>query len=250
MSDAKAEEAKAFSAYRATGDEATRNRLVEAYRGLAIALARRFERRGEPLDDLVQVAMLGLLKAVERYDPGHGTAFTTFATPTVLGELKRHFRDKTWSVRVPRGVKDLHVRVAPAVAELHQSLGRSPTIAELSDHLGCAEDDLLEAMEAGAAYRPGSLDASGANDDDGTSLSERISGEGDGDRTDARVTVRALMAQLPERERTIVYLRYFEDLTQSEIAERIGVSQVHVSRLLRQALGRLGRDAQGSASAP
>lgn len=243
MSDARAREAEAFAAYRATGDEAARNRLVEGYRGLAVALARRFENRGEPLDDLVQVALIGLLKSVERYDPAHGTAFSTFATPTVLGELKRHFRDKTWSVRVPRGLKDLHVRVAPAVAELHQSLGRSPTIAELSGHLGCSEDDLLEAMEAGAAYRPGSLDAGGPNDDDGPSLGERIS-VGDGhEHTDARVTVRALMAQLPEREREIVYLRYFEDLTQSEIAERIGVSQVHVSRLLRRALDRLGRDA-------
>lgn len=241
MSDARAREAEEFAAYRTTGDEATRNRLVEGHRGLAVALARRFEGRGEPLDDLVQVAMIGLLKAVERYDPAHGTAFTTFATPTVLGELKRHFRDKTWSVRVPRGVKDLHVRVAPAVAELHQSLGRSPTIAELSDHLGCSEDDLLEAVEAGAAYRPGSLDAGGPNDADGTSLGERIRVEDDSDHTEARVTVRALMAQLPERERAIVYLRYFEDLTQSEIAERIGVSQVHVSRLLRQALERLGR---------
>lgn len=242
MSDARAWEAEAFAEYRATGDQAARNRLVEGYRGLAVALARRFENRGEPLDDLVQVALIGLLKSVERYDPAHGTAFSTFATPTVLGELKRHFRDKTWAVRVPRGLKDLHVRVAPAVAELHQSLGRSPTIAELSGHLGCAEDDLLEAMEAGAAYRPGSLDAGGPGDD-GPSLGERVSAGDDHQHTDTRVTVRALMAQLPERERQIVYLRYFEDLTQSEIAERIGVSQVHVSRLLRRALERLGRDA-------
>jgi RNA polymerase sigma-B factor len=243
VSDARAREAEAFAAYRATGDEAARNRLVEGYRGLAVALARRFENRGEPLDDLVQVALIGLLKSVERYDPAHGTAFSTFATPTVLGELKRHFRDKTWSVRVPRGLKDLHVRVAPAVAELHQSFGRSPTIAELSGHLGCSEDDLLEAMEAGAAYRPGSLDAGGPDDGGGPGLSELVS-VGDGhEHTDTRVTVRALMAQLPEREREIVYLRYFEDLTQSEIAERIGVSQVHVSRLLRGALERLGRDA-------
>lgn len=234
-------ESELFAAYRATDDQAIRNRLVERYSGLAVALARRFDQRGVPLDDLVQVAHIGVLNAVTRFDPDRGVNFTTFATPTVLGEIKRHFRDKTWTVRVPRGVKDLHVRVAPAVSELHQLLRRSPTITEIADHVNSSEDDVLEAMEAGAAYRPGSIDTP-SQDGDGPCLGDRI---GIPDKelavTDDRVTVRALMAQLPERERTIVFMRYFEDLTQAEIAERVGVSQVHVSRLLRQSLDRLGQ---------
>jgi RNA polymerase sigma-B factor len=232
-----------FSGYRETGDETLRNRLVERYSGLAVSLARRFDQRGVPLDDLVQVAQIGVLNAVERYDPDRGVAFTTYATATVLGELKRHFRDKTWAVRVPRGVKELHIRVAPALAELRQSLGRSPTITEIARHLGSSEEDLLEAMEAGAAYRPDSMDASSQHGD-GPSLGDRLISSGaDDDLVDTRVTIRALMAQLPDRERVVVYLRYFEDLTQAEIAERVGVSQVHVSRLLRRALDRLGQHA-------
>jgi RNA polymerase sigma-B factor len=232
-----------FGAYRASGDQELRNRLVERYAGLAVSLARRFDQRGVPLDDLVQVAQLGVLNAVERFDPDRGAAFTTFATATVLGELKRHFRDKTWTVRVPRGIKELHIRVGPALAELRHLLGRSPTIAELAEHLDSSEDDLLEAMEAGAAYRPDSMDAPSAEGDKPT-LGDQISAPGtDVDVITERVTVRALMSQLPERERMVVYLRYFEDLTQAEIAERVGVSQVHVSRLLRRAIDRLGKDA-------
>jgi RNA polymerase sigma-B factor len=205
---------------------------------LAAALARRFDRRGEPLEDLIQVANLALVGAVERFDRDQGAAFSSFATPTVLGELKRHFRDKTWSVKVPRGLKELHLRIGPAVAEMHATLGRGPTVPELAENLGVSEDDVIEAMEAGAAYRPGSLaapDVTGEPRDD-RALAENEVGYND---VEARLTVRALMAQLPERERNIVYLRYFEGLTQSEIAERIGVSQVHVSRLLREALARL-----------
>jgi RNA polymerase sigma-B factor len=214
---------------------------VERYAGLAVSLARRFDQRGVPLDDLIQVAQLGVLNAVTRFDPDRGAAFTTFATATVLGELKRHFRDKTWAVRVPRGVKELHIRVGPALAELRQSLGRSPTIGELAQRLDTSEDDLLEAMEAGAAYRPDSMDAA-SREGDKPSLGDQLSAdEGDADLVTERITVRTLMAQLPDRERTVVYLRYFEDLTQAEIAERVGVSQVHVSRLLRRALDRLGQ---------
>jgi RNA polymerase sigma-B factor len=231
-----------FGAYRTSGDQAFRNALVERYAGLAVSLAKRFDQRGVPLDDLVQVAQLGVLNAVERFDPDRGAAFTTFATATVLGELKRHFRDKTWAVRVPRGVKELHIQIGPALAELRQLLGRSPTIAELAQRLDTSEDDLLEAMEAGAAYRPDSMDATTAGSDKPT-LGDQIRAPGtDADTITERVTVRALMAQLPERERAVVYLRYFEDLTQAEIAARVGVSQVHVSRLLRRALDRLGQE--------
>lgn len=241
MNEPEPSDGELFASFRLSGDEAIRNRLVERYTGFAVALARRFENRGVPLDDLVQVAHVGVLNAVARFDPDRGVNFTTFATPTVLGEIKRHFRDKTWTVRVPRGIKDLHVRVAPAVNDLHQVLGRSPSVAEIANHLNSSEDDVLEAMEAGAAYRPDSIDTP-SQDGDGPFLGDRISvPDKELGASDERVTVRALMTQLPERERTIVYMRYYEDLTQAEIAERVGVSQVHVSRLLRQSLEQLGR---------
>ncbi len=228
-----------FREYTESRSQSVRNTIVERYTGLAVALARRFENRGEPLEDLIQVASMALVGAVERFDPQQGAAFSSFATPTILGELKRHFRDKTWSVKVPRGIKELHLRVSPAVAELHASLGRGPTIPELAAHLGVSDEEVVEAMEAGAAYKPGALSTP---DGDGESREDRLLGEEDQgfSNIEARVTVRALMEKLPERERSIVYLRYFEDLTQSEIADRIGVSQVHVSRLLREALARLG----------
>lgn len=233
-----------FHAYRDSGDRTARNELVERHRGLAVALARRFQNRGEPLDDLVQVAMLGVLKAVERFDPDRGVSFSSFATPTVLGELKRHFRDTTWAVKVPRGAKELHLKVGPMVNDLHLRLGRAPSVPEIAAALDVSEDNLLEAMEAGAAYQPASISAgAGAgNDEAGPTLADRLGGpDEEHGRAEARVTVRSLMAKLPERERTIVYLRYFKDLTQSEIAEQVGVSQMHVSRLLRQALETLGR---------
>lgn len=227
-----------FREYSESRAQSVRNSIVERYTGLAVALARRFENRGEPLEDLIQVASMALVGAVERFDPQQGAAFSSFATPTILGELKRHFRDKTWSVKVPRGIKELHLRVSPAVAELHAALGRGPTIPELAAHLGVSDEEVVEAMEAGAAYKPGALSAP---DGDGESREDRLLGEEEEGYTniEARVTVRALMERLPDRERSIVYLRYFEDLTQSEIADRIGVSQVHVSRLLREALARL-----------
>lgn len=243
MSEGEPPESELFAAYRATRDKKIRNRLVERYSGFALALARRFDHRGVPMEDLVQVASIGVLNAVERYDSDRGVNFTTYATPTVLGEIKRYFRDKTWAVKVPRGVKDLHVRVAPVVGELHHLLGRSPTITEIADHLDSSVDDVLEAMEAGAAYRPDSTDTASQHED-GYGLTDRFSlPDKDLSLVDTRVTIRSLMAQLPQRERTIVYMRYFEDLTQAEISERIGVSQVHVSRLLRQALDRLGQHA-------
>lgn len=234
----RADEAALFSEYVSGRSQAVRNEIVERYTGLAIALARRFENRGEPLDDLIQVASMALVGAVERFDPTQGAAFSSFATPTVLGELKRHFRDKTWSVKVPRGIKELHLRINPAVAEMHAELGRGPTIPELADRLGVSDEEVIEAMEAGAAYKPAAL---AAPDVSGEPRDDRILGEIDPEfgNVEARVTVRALMEKLPERERTIVYLRYFEDLTQSEIADRLDISQVHVSRLLREALARL-----------
>lgn len=228
-----------FRAYRATGDRALRNEIVISYRGLAVALARRFADRGETLDDLVQVAQVGLMKAVERFDPERGVPFSGFATPTVLGELRRHFRDLSWSVRVPRGMKDLHLRIGPAVAELRNELGRSPSVADVARHLGLEEEQVLAAMEAGAAFKASSLDA--ASSDQRSVHEHRLSSsETRYAEVEARATVASLLDKLSERSRRIVELRFYGELSQSEIAEKVGISQMHVSRLLRQALDQLG----------
>jgi RNA polymerase sigma-B factor len=227
-----------FRDYRRSGDRSLRNELVEDHRWIAIRCARRFERRGEPLDDLVQVAQLGVLKAVERFDPEHGAAFPSFAMPTVMGELRRHFRDRTWSVGVPRRLKELHVSLARAVEHLGQTLGRQPKVEELASELGVSVDEILEALDAGAAYRAAPLSRPDDNDEERepAALGEEDVGLAD---ADLRLAARRLIATLPQRERTIVYLRFFGGLTQQEIAERLGMSQVHVSRLLRQCLARL-----------
>ncbi len=238
-----AHERELFARYKETGDRAIRNELAERHRGLAITLARRFNGRGEPLDDLLQVAMIALLRAIERFDPERGNSFTTFATPTVLGELRRHFRDHTWALKVPRPIKDLHLRVRPAVAELRSELGRAPTVPELAQHLGCRDEDVIEALEVSAAYRPGSIHTPSAGD--GLSLEERLPTDGDPLHTfDVVQMVRSLMDRLPERERTVLHLRFYDELSQSEIAARIGLSQMHVSRILRATLERL-RDLPG-----
>jgi RNA polymerase sigma-B factor len=232
-----------FAEYARTRDRVLRDQLVEAHLPLARYLARRFVHRGEPLDDLVQVALIGLLKAVERFDPWRGLRFSTFATPTILGELKRHFRDKGWAVRVPRRVQELHVRLGRLVGGLNQELGRSPTTAEIAERADATEEEVLEAMEAGALYRLASLDAPAA-DDDGADRSERIGDEDpDFDSLDHRLELASLLEVLPSRERSIVYLRFFEGLTQSEIAEQIGISQMHVSRLLTRSLAQLRAEA-------
>jgi RNA polymerase sigma-B factor len=227
-----------FRAYRQTGDRRLRNALVEEHRWIAVRGARRFDGRGEPLDDLVQVAMLGLLKAVERFDPERGVAFPAFAMPTVLGELRRHFRDHTWAVRVPRRLKELHVAIGPAREELRNVLGRHPTVDELGQRLHVTADEILEALEAGAAYRTGPLDRP---DDSGEDREPAfVGGDDEGlSGADDRMAIRRLLGALAPRERTIVYLRFFGELTQQEIADRLGMSQVHVSRLLRQSLRQL-----------
>jgi len=227
-----------FRIYRKTGDRQLRNDLVEEHRWIAIRCARRFERRGEPLDDLVQVAQLGVLKAVERFDPEHGAAFPSFAMPTVMGELRRHFRDRTWSVGVPRRLKELHVSLARAVEHLGQTLGRQPKVEELASELGVSVEEILEALDAGAAYRAAPLSRP---DDSDEEREPAVLGEEDSGlaEADVRLAARRLISTLPQRERTIVYLRFFGGLTQQEIAERMGMSQVHVSRLLRQCLTRL-----------
>lgn len=227
-----------FERYRATGDRDARDQIVAAHHWLAAQCARRFANRGEPLDELTQVAFVGVFKAAERFDPEFGVPFTAFATPTAIGEIRRHFRDKTWSVRVPRRAKDLHVRLPAAIEELTTQLHRSPTPGEVATYIGVAEDAVLEAIDAGAAYRASSLDAPR-----GVTGASGAETHGGADpllaRTEDRSQLESLLSSLPEREREIVYLRFFEDLSQSEIAERMGVSQVHVSRLLRTSIDTL-----------
>jgi RNA polymerase sigma-B factor len=234
-----AELAEQFAAYRRTGDPSLRDQLIEAHRWVALYCARRFANRGEPLDDLIQVGMLGVLKAFDRFDPDQGASFTTYAIPTVMGELRRHFRDTTWAVRVPRRIKDLHVELGAAIELLTGQLGRAPRVPDLAGHLGISEDQVLEALEARSAYRADPLLAS--DDDQGTGNEAEAIGEIDADLlyADDRLAVRAMLRWLAPRERRIVYLRFFEGLSQSEIAAEVGVSQVHVSRLLRSSLERL-----------
>ncbi len=233
-----------FSEYRRTGDRQLRNELVEEHMRLAEFLARRFAHRGEAADDLRQVALVGLLKAVERFEPDRGLQFSSFATPTITGELKRYFRDRGWAVRVPRRVQELHLELDRTVNELSQELGRPPTPAEIAQRAGVLEEDVLESMEAGSLYRLASIDAGRSDDESSPNPAQRL-GEIDAELTavDDRVAVSEMLAVLPEREQRIVYLRFFEGMTQSEIAEEIGISQMHVSRLLVRSLETLGQHA-------
>jgi RNA polymerase sigma-B factor len=231
---------ESFRRYRASGDRRLRNELIERHRWIAIQCARRFDRRGEPLDDLVQIAQIGVLKAVERFDPAVGVAFPSFAMPTVMGELRRHFRDATWTMRVPRRLKELHVALAGANEALVQRLGRQPKVEELAAELSVDVDDILEALDAGANYRAAPLTAPAGDDGERTSEPAAMGMEDpDLARAEVRMAIRRLLSTLATRERTIVYLRYFRGLTQQEIADRVGTSQVHVSRLLRASLARL-----------
>jgi RNA polymerase sigma-B factor len=227
------------------GDQAAREQLVERFLPLARQLARRYQHGGEQLDDLVQVASLGLLKAIDRFDPARETAFSSFAVPTILGELKRHFRDKGWSVRVPRDLQELAVRVDRVTDELGRELGRAPTLAEVAERTGSTEEQVLEAREAAGAYRAVSLDRPRDDDEEGEGgMGEAVGAEdpGFGVAEDA-ATVERLMRVLSAREREVLRLRFAEDLTQSEIGSRVGVSQMHVSRLIRQAVSQLRRAA-------
>jgi RNA polymerase sigma-B factor len=233
-----------FAEYRRTGDRALRNELVEEHMRLAEFLARRFAHRGESADDLRQVALVGLLKAVERFEPDRGLQFSSFATPTITGELKRYFRDRGWAVRVPRRIQELHLELDRTVNELSQELGRPPTPAEIAHRAGVLEEDVLESMEAGSLYRLASIDAGRTDDESAASPAQRLGGlDEELVAVDDRVAVSEMLAVLPDREQKIVYLRFFEGLTQSEIAEQIGISQMHVSRLLVRSLETLGKHA-------
>ena len=238
--------------YAQSGDKELRDQIVASQVGLAEYLARRFKNRGEPIEDLIQVALLGLLKAVERFDPTRGLEFSTFATPTIVGELKRHFRDKGWAVRVPRRVQELHLRMGTVVNNLSQELGRSPTIPEIAARAEVSVDEVLEAMEAGRAYRFSSIDAPSGDDEDRVASPAAAQlGEDDTglEEVEQRMLLSPLIASLPKREQMIIHLRFFRGMTQSEIASRLGISQMHVSRLLARSLAQL-RDRAGAEAAP
>jgi RNA polymerase sigma-B factor len=235
--------------YHTGGDPLAREQLVERFLPLARQLARRYQRGGEQLDDLIQVASLGLLKAIDRFDPARETAFSSFAVPTILGELKRHFRDKGWSVRVPRDLQEMAVRVDRIADEMSRELGRAPTPGEIAKRIGATLEQVLEAREASAAYRAVSLDRPRAeNEDEGDPYADAFGIEDPGfGLAEDSATVERLMQVLSEREREVLRLRFEEDLTQSEIGQRVGVSQMHVSRLIRQSISRLRDEADEGA---
>jgi RNA polymerase sigma-B factor len=237
------EDRRLLERYHRDGDPAARAALVDRFLPLARQLARRYQRGGEPLDDLVQVASLGLLKAIDRFDPERTTAFSSFAVPTILGELKRHFRDRGWSVRVPRDLQEMAVRVDRVTDTMARQRGRAPTPTEIAEEIGTTTERVLEAREAAGAYRAISLDRPRDEDEEGDGMTETFGVEDPGFRlAEDSATVERLMTVLTDREREVLRLRFAEDLTQSEIGARVGVSQMHVSRLIRQAVARL-RDA-------
>ena len=222
-------------------DERAREALLVRHRPLAFYLARRFRGRGESPEDLEQVATMALLNAIDRLDPEREVKFSTFATITIIGELKRHLRDKGWAIRVPRPIQELAVRVNRVMGTLTQELGRSPTVGEVADHVGASHDDVLEAIDASRAYTADSLDAPGRGDEDFSPM-DRLAAQDDRfERLEAWQSLAPLILRLPERERTILYLRFFEERTQSEIARELGISQMHVSRLLARTLELLRR---------
>jgi RNA polymerase sigma-B factor len=240
------EERALLERYHLEGDTAARESLVERFLPLARQLARRYQRPDEPLDDLIQVASLGLVKANDRFDPERETAFSSFAVPTILGELKRYFRDTGWSVRVPRDLQELAVRVDRAVGQLSVDLGRSPSPAEIGEAVGATDEEVLEALEASAAYQAVSLDRPRSDLDEGETYADAIGDDDPGfELAEHGATLEGLLHVLPAREREVLRLRFVEDLTQSEIGAQIGVSQMHVSRLIRQALTQLREAAEG-----
>jgi len=236
----KAEVKRLFKELRRTEEQDIRNKLIESHLGLVEYLARRFAGRGEPLDDLVQAATIGLVKAVDRFDPGREVEFSTYATPTIVGELKRHFRDKGWAVRVPRRLQELNLRLGSVISALSQDLQRSPTVAEIAGAAEASEDEVLEALDSAHAYSLISLDAGQV--EEGLSYHEQIGSEDEAlEALEERLSVGPLLRQLPPRERRMLHLRFFKGLTQSEIADELGISQMHVSRLLAKTLAGLRR---------
>jgi RNA polymerase sigma-B factor len=242
------EDRRLLERYHRHGDKDARDELVQRFMPLARQLARRYQRHTEPLDDLVQVASIGLVKAIDRFDPERGTAFSSYAVPTILGELKRYFRDSAWAAHVPRGMQERVMQVNRAVARLARDTGRSPTAADVADAIGEPTEHVLEAMEAAVAYDAVSLEAPRAGDQpEGDSYAETVGAVDERyELIEYSAAIAPTVSALPERDRVVLQLRFMEDMTQSEIAERIGVSQMHVSRLIRRALTRLRTVANAS----
>jgi RNA polymerase sigma-B factor len=231
-----------FESLRDPGDPVDRDAVVERFLPLARQIAARYRRSEEPFDDLFQVACLGLVKAVDRFDPTLGIAFSSYAVPTIAGEVKRHFRDRTWSVRVPRDLQELALRVDRVVDELARTMGRQPSVDDVAQAVGVEPEDVLEAMQASGAQRATSLAAprSSTDDDAGMTLGDTLGGVEDGfDRAEQRALLSELLRSLTLRQRNVIRMRFEQDLTQADIGARLGVSQMQVSRILRQAIARL-----------
>ncbi|HEX8001176.1 MAG TPA: RNA polymerase sigma factor SigF [Mycobacteriales bacterium] len=229
-----------FAELHATASPAVRDELVRMHLPLVEYLARRFRNRGEPLEDLVQVATIGLIKSVDRFDLERGVEFSTYATPTIVGEIKRHFRDKGWAIRVPRRLQELKLTLTKATSDLSQTLGRSPTVSELATHLGLQEEEILEGLESANAYSAVSLDATDSGDDDSPAVSDSLGMIDEAlEGVEYRESLKPLLDKLPAREKKILVLRFFGNMTQSQIAGELGISQMHVSRLLARTLAQL-----------
>jgi RNA polymerase sigma-B factor len=246
---ARAAERELLLRYHRWGDLAAREELAELFLPLARDLARRYTYTDEPFDDLLQVACLGLVKAIDGFDPDRGVKFTSYAAPTMLGELKRHFRDKGWALHVPRDLQERTLAVGRETEALSKRLGRSPKPREVAQALGCSVERVLDAHEAAASHQATSLDAPAVrDDDDGAVLVDLIGAEDSAyERVEDRDAIASIWGALPERERKVIELRFMSDLTQREIGDRMGYSQMHVSRLLRRALSRL-EDAAAAAA--
>jgi RNA polymerase sigma-B factor len=238
---AKHRQKRLFHRYQRFGDLAARRELIESFLPLARTIARRYERRSEPSEDLIQVASLGLVKAIDRFEPDRGVSFSSYAVPTMLGELRRYFRDAGWALHVPREMQERVLNVNATVERLSGDLGRSPSPQQVADELNMQVEEVLEAIEANAAFDTASLDAPLRSSDHEHNTVAEAFGEADErfELVENRVSIGRALKMLPKRERSILYMRFVEDLTQSEIAERIGVSQMHVSRLIRRALDQI-----------
>jgi RNA polymerase sigma-B factor len=227
--------------YHEEGDLAAREALIEQYMALVRSLARRYANRGEPFDDLVQIGAIGLIKAIDRFDLERGVELTTYATPNIIGEIKRHFRDRGWAVRVPRGLQELNMRISRLVEQLTAQLGRPPTIPELAKAAGSDEESVLEALESGRAYSSLSLSQGGSGDGGDELDPMETLGEVEHayEVSEDRAVLEPGLRALDDRERRIVHLRFYEGLTQSQIAQRVGISQMHVSRLIRRSIEKI-----------
>ena len=230
-----------FEEFRRTHDPAIREQLVGLHENLVRFLAAKFANRGEPLEDLIQVGMIGLINAVDRFEPERGIKFSTYATPTIVGEIKRYFRDRSWNLKVPRWLQELNLQVMKANDLLAQTLGRAPTIGEIADFVGCSEEEALNAMELGNAYETVSLDSRLAVEGETPLTLNDSLGVQDLDlqQIESYDDLKAALERLDNREKMIIYLRYFQDQSQTEVARRLNISQMHVSRLQHRALKKL-----------